>query len=313
MRVLVFIIAAVVSSFSQLPPERIAYNVLKDQKADDYEVFVSRADGTEFTNVTNDRDVAWIYHTIPGKLLFISDRGVCRRCYFLYESNPDGSDIRRVSNLQLEDSWMGTRSGGDEIVVSGRIDQRVRFQLFVIERVSGHYRRLTDEPKAAFRDPTYSPDGKKIVFVYKKDRTDRSEFEEIHIMNADGTDRKKLTAYPPDDPMAKEFSYKAGPPKWNAKHGFISYQSNQKGKQSIYAVTPDGRKQWKLTDLEIDEGWHDWSSDGEWLVFDSRNAETGRYDVLLMNFATKKVINVTERSAFKYHQAPVFLKPQASR
>ncbi|MBX3292220.1 MAG: PD40 domain-containing protein [Acidobacteria bacterium] len=312
MRVAVLIVSAVISSIAQSPPERVAYNILKDQKADDYEVFVSRLDGNEFKNVTNDRDVAWIYHTIPGKLLFISDRGACKRCYFLYESDADGSNVRKVSNLQLEDSWMGSRSDGEEIVVSGRIDQRVRFQLFVIDRRTGHFRRLTNEPKAAFRDPTYSPDGKKIVYVYKKDRTDRSEFEEVHIMNDDGTGGTKLTSYPPDDPMAKEFSYKAGPPKWNTKYDFISYQSNQNGKQSIYAVSPDGKKQWKLTDLLIDEGWHDWSPDGEWLVFDSRNNETGRYDVMLMNFRTKKVSRVTELSTFKYHQAPVFLKPRVS-
>lgn len=285
----------------------IAYNVLQDQKADDYEVYVMNADGSEAKNVTNHKDVAWTYYSLPGKLLFISDRGACRRCYFLYEADVDGGNVRKVSNLQLEDSWMGSRKKGKELVVAGRIDTRVRYQLFILDIETGRYRQLTNEPTAAFRDPSFSPDGKQIVYVYKKNRTDRSEIEEMHIMNVDGTNRRKLTTYPANDPLGKEPSYKVGPPHWNAKYKFISYQSNQAGKQSIYAVTPDGKKQWKLLDTKLDEGWHDWSPDGEWLTFDSRDSGSGRYDIYVMNYRTKETKKLTGNSPMKYHQSPVFV------
>ena len=77
--------------------------------------------------------------------------------------------------------------------------------------------------------------------------------------------------------------------------------------QSIYAVTQDGKKQWKLTNLKMDEGWHDWSADGEWLAFDSRDEATGRYDIYVLNYRTKELKKVTGDSSFKYHQAPVFV------
>ncbi len=291
---------------------KIAFNVLQDQKADDYEVYTMDTDGSGLRNITNNKDVAWTYYSIPGKLLFISDRGACKRCYFLYESEIDGSNVRKVSNLQLEDSWMGSRNGGKELVVSGRVDTRVRFQLFVVDRETGKYKQLTNDPAAAFRDPTFSPDGKKIAYVYKKNRTDRGEIEELYLMNADGSGRRKLTTYPASDPLAKDPGYHVGPPHWNAKHKFITYQSNQAGKQSIYAVTPDGKKQWKLTDLKMDEGWHDWSPDGEWLVFDSRDESSGRYDIYLMNFGTKELRKLTGDSPLKYHQSPVLVDQAAS-
>jgi TolB protein len=296
-----------VFSFAQRPPQKIAFNVLQDQKADDYEVYTIDLDGSGMKNATNHKDVAWTYYSVPGKLLFVSDRGACRRCYFLHESDTDGANVRKVTNLQLEDAWMGSRNGGRELVVSGRIDTRFRFQLFIVDRETGKFRRITDEPAAAFRDPTFSPDGKSIAYVYKKNRTDRAEVEELWLMNADGTNRRKLTTYPANDPLAKDPGYHVGPPHWNAKQKFITYQSNQAGKQSIYAVTPDGKKQWKLTDLKMDEGWHDWSADGEWLAFDSRDEATGRYDVHLYNYKTKELKKVTGASSFKYHQAPVFV------
>ncbi len=304
------ILAAAVHTSAQPFTYRLAFNVPQDQKADDYEVYTINTDGTGMVNATNNKDVAWTYYSIPGKLLFISDRGACRRCYFLYESADDGSNPRKIMNLQLEDSWMGSRNDSKELVVAGRVDTRVRYQLFIVDRETGKYKQLTNEPAAAFRDPRFSPDGKKIIYVYKKNRTDRAEIEELYIMNADGSNPRKLTTYPASDPLGKDPGYKVGPPHWNAKYKFITYQSNQAGKQSIYAVTPDGKKQWKLTDLTIDEGWHDWSPDGEWLAFDSRDAATGRYDLMLWNYRTKELRKVTGSSQFKYHQGPVFIGPK---
>jgi TolB protein len=288
----------------------VAFNVLQDQAADDYEVYTIRPDGTGLQNATNNKDVAWTYHSVPGKLLFISDRGACKRCYFLYESDINGEKVRKVTNLQLEDSWMGSRNNGKELVVAGRVDTRTRYQLFIVNLENGHYRQLTNEPNAAFRDPIFSPDGKMIAYVYKKNRADRTEIEELYIMRANGSARCRLTTYPRDDPSAKSPGYKVGPPHWNSRYDFITYQSNRAGKQSIYAVTPDGKKQWKLTDNAGDEGWHDWSSDGDWLVFDSRDDATGRYDVMLMNYNNKQLRKLTVSSSLKYHQAPLFVRVQ---
>lgn len=305
--IVVLLPAFCVLSLAQDPSWKIAFNVLQDQKADDYEVYTMGIDGAGIKNVTGHKDVAWTYYSVPGKLLFVSDRDACRRCYFLYESDLGGRNIRKVTNLQLEDSWMGSRNKGKELVVAGRIDTRVRYQLFIVDRETGSFRKITDEPEAAFRDPSFSPDGKRIVYVYKKKRTDRSEIDEMYVMNSDGSNRRKLTTYPASDPLAKDPSYKVGPPQWNAKYDFITYQSNQAGKQSIYAVTPDGKKQWKLTDSKLDEGWHDWSPDGEWLAFDSRDEATRRYDIMLMNYKTKEVKKLTGSSTFRVNQSPVFV------
>jgi TolB protein len=288
---------------------RIAYNVAQDSKSDDYEVYSMNLDGSDKRNITNHKDVAWTYYAYKDRLFFISDRDACKRCYFLYEMKADGTNVRKISDLRLEDSWMGSRNDGAEMIVSARVGDDVRMQLFVIDTAIGKFRQLTDENGAAFRDPSFSPDGKQIIYAHKKDRKSREETEELWIMNVDGSDRRKLTTYPADDKTAEWHDYHAGPPRWVAAHGFITYQSVQKGKSSLFAITPDGKKNWKLTDSKLSEGWHDWSPDGKWLAVEiTSETEPKNYEIWLMNYETKEIKKLTDPKDFRVQQAPVFVE-----
>lgn len=288
---------------------RLAYNVQVDSATDDYDVYSMNLDGSDKRNITNNKDVAWTYYAFKDRLFFISDREACKRCYFLYEMKADGSEVRKISDLRLEDSWMGSRNDGAEMVVSARVGDDVRMQLFVIDTATGKFRQLTDENGAAFRDPSFSPDGKQIVYVHKKDRKSREEIEELWIMSADGSNRRKLTTYPADDKTAEWHNYHAGPPRWVAAHGFITYQSIQKGKSSLFAVTPDGKKNWKLTENKLSEGWHDWSPDGKWLAVEmTSETEPKNYEIWMLNYETKELSKLTDPNDSRFQQAPVFVE-----
>lgn len=285
----------------------IAYNVhLPDTTKDDWEVFTMNLDGSNKQNVTRDPDVAWIYEAIGDSLLFISDRDTCFRCYFVYIAGADGSSPRRITNLQLEDSWMSSRDNGQELIVTGRIGKEVRHQLFLVNVRDGRYRQLTSDTAARFGDPVFSPDGKRIAFSYKANKRDRSTHEELYVMNDDGSDMTQLTHYPEDNPSAKIYGYRAGASRWHPTENFISYVSMQDGRHSIFAVSPDGSKQWKLTNHEFAEGWHDWSPDGKWLAFNSSDWEETQYHITLMNWETKQITQLTD-STYQSQQAPVFV------
>jgi len=285
----------------------IAYNVhLPDTTKDDWEVFTMNLDGSNKQNVTRNPDVAWIYEANGDSLLFISDRDTCFRCYFVYIAGADGSSPRRITNLQLEDSWMSSRDNGQELIVTGRIGKEVRHQLFLVNVRDGIYRQLTSDTAARFGDPVFSPDGKRIAFSYKANKRDRSTHEELYVMNDDGSDMTQLTHYPEDNPSAKIYGYRAGASRWHPTENFISYVSMQDGRHSIYAVSPDGSKQWKLTNHEFAEGWHDWSPDGKWLAFNSSDWEETQYHITLMNWETKQITQLTD-STYQSQQAPVFV------
>lgn len=290
------------------PTLRIAYNIhVPDTTKDDWEIITMNFDGTDKKNILNNDDVAWTYTAHKNRLFFISDRDTCYRCFFLYECDANGQNLHKVSDLQLEDSWMSARKDGAEMIVSGRIGKDIRFQFFIINTSSGAFTQLTTDTAAMYRDPCFSPDGQKIVFSYKKNRRDRSTHEELYMMNEDGSALSQLTHYPADNPSAKDYGYRAGSARWHPTENFISYVSLQDGRHSIFAITPDGQKQWKLIDNPDSEGWHDWSADGQWLVFNSSDKAESQYHITLMNWSTKEKKQLTD-TTYKSQLSPVFIE-----
>ncbi len=292
------------------PPEKdyfIAYNIhIPDTTKDDWEVMIMNADGSDKRNLTQHDDVAWTYYAYRDKLYLISDRDTCYRCFFLYETDSSGMSMRKVSDLRLEDSWMSSRNNGEEMVVTGRLGTETRFQLFIVNTESGHFTQITADTAARFGDPCFSPDGSRIVYAFKKNKRDRNSHEELFIMNADGSGSRQLTHYPEENPSAREPGYKAGAPRWHPTEHFISYISFQDGRHQICAVSPDGSRQWKITTGPKGEGWHDWSPDGKWLTYDSSDPDGRQYHIMLMNWKTKEMKQLTD-STYKSQLAPVFV------
>lgn len=284
----------------------IAYNVLADRESGNYEVFTMNTDGTEKKNITNLSGVEWTYYSFQDKLYFISDKNTCQRCgYFLYETNFRGENPRKIPGIVLADSWMSSRNNGNELIIRPhpRIDS-----VFYIINLNGEILEKINPGKVYFNDPMFSPDGEKIVFrgADKKFKRDNGYIDELYLINTDGTGLIQLTHYPETDTTAQWYNYHAGPPKWHPTENFISYMSIQEGKSSLFAVTPDGSKQWKLTGLKQNEGWHDWSPDGKWLVIEVFNEEENQFDVALMNWKTKELSILTD-TTYHYQQAPNFV------
>jgi TolB protein len=289
----------------------IAYNIHENDTVhkNNYEVMTMNIDGSNKKNITNNPDVAWTYYAYKNRLFLISDRDTCNRCFFLYETDVNGANIEKVSDLMLEDSWMSGRKNGEELVVAGRIGKELRYQLFIINTKTGAFKQLTNEPNAKYGDPCFSPDGKKIAFYYQKNKTDKSSHEELFLMNDDGTGMTQLTLYPENNPSAKDYGYRAGATKWHPTENFITYVSLQDGRHSIFAVTPDGKKHWKLIDNELSEGYHDWSADGKWLTFNKSDIKETQYHIVLMNWKTKEQKQLTD-TTYKSQLSPVFVEKQ---
>jgi len=283
----------------------LVYNVLRDADIENYEVYAMDLDGSNKRNITDLYPVDWTYYSYEDTLYFISDRGACKRCYFLYKSNFNGENVQKVTNLELADSWMSSRKDGEELIVKPKLITESTF--YILNRNGEIINRL-DTGLLFAADPLFVNDGKQVVFRGGKTvgkHIDGFE-EELYLMDANGQNRKQLTHYPAKDTTAGKFAYRAGAPKLHPTENFVTYQSKQNGKYSLYATSLDGNKTWKLTENGQNEGWHDWSPDGKWLAIELFDDEQSQFHIGLMNWETKEMEILTD-TTFKYQQAPNFI------
>lgn len=288
---------------------KIAYNVLVDQEADNYDVFTMDLDGRNKTNVTNLGGVEWTYYAYDDELYYISDVDTTHRHYYLYKMKADGSLKTKVSTVRLADSWHSSRNQGTEFIV--RPHQTIDTAFYILNTSGKVIKKLKPNLKY-MNDPAFSPDGSKIVFrgAQQPFKKDQGYLDELYVMNSDGSGLRQLTHYPKNDTTAQWYSYHAGPPKWHPTEDFISYGSFQNGKYSIYAVALDGKKQWKLLpdNKTSSTVWHSWSPDGKWLVYDTNEGDNMPYHIEVLNWETKEAKVLTEKTDYEFHQAPVFVK-----
>ncbi len=285
---------------------KIVYNVFEDRKNDNYDIYSMNMDGSDKKNITNTPGVEWAYYAYKNKVFYLSDIDTCHRCYFLYEMDAEGNNKRKVSNLQLEDSWMGA-SGGTDMIVTGRIGKTIRQQFFIINMLSGEYKQITHDTVSYKNDPIFTPGGNEIIFRYRPDKKLRKTLpDELWIMNRDGSGKRQLTYYPQSDTTAEWFDYHAGPPQWNSKYGFISYLSKQNGQTNIYSISLKTQKQKQITSGALSSGFHNWSSNGKWLAMDKSTNDGKNFDIYLMNYKTKKEIQLTNSD--KSEMSPVIVE-----
>ena len=169
-------------------------------------------------------------------LIFQSEREAENPFYQIYTLDLESGDTHRVSTGAGKTTCAFFRPGSDEVLfASTHLDPKARekqkaelefrasgkekryswdydetMDIFVARRDGSNLRRLTTS-EGYDAEGAFSPDGKKIVFCSLRDafptnklsaadlkhlETDPAYFGEIYIMNADGSDQRRLTRTP---------------------------------------------------------------------------------------------------------------------
>lgn len=169
-------------------------------------------------------------------LIFQSERDTNNPFYQIYTLDLETGDTRRISPGVGKTTCSFFRSRSDEVLfASTHLDPKARelqqaefefraagkqkryswdydeqMDIFITDRSGSKLRRLTTAP-GYDAEGAFSPDGKKIVFCSLRDayptnklsagdlkrlETDPAYFGEIYIMNADGSDQRRLTRTP---------------------------------------------------------------------------------------------------------------------
>jgi Tol biopolymer transport system component len=147
----------------------------------------------------------------------------------------------------------------------------------------------TPKPTATLLPPLSGSGGGVIAFVSERDGD-----QEIYIMNADGSDQRRLT----NDPSAN------GWPNWSPDGKQMAFQSNRSGALNIYVMDvlggsqADESKVSQLTNSLPGRGgsWEPaWSPDGKWIVYSAQ--QTSGSDIFLVNLDGTGRQRLTENKA----------------
>ncbi|MCM3903894.1 MAG: hypothetical protein ND866_19500, partial [Pyrinomonadaceae bacterium] len=156
-------------------------------------------------------------------------------------------------------------------------------EIYTTEADGSNVQRLTNN-SGSDSGPKWSPDGTKIAFARHN-----SNFGEIFVMNADGSDQRRLTQSRSDHS-----------PTWSpdgTKLAFSSRRGNNFDINVIYVMNADGSNQTELTNSGR-AGSLGWSPDSSRIAFDSNR--DGNSEIYVMNADGGDVQRLTNNSGFDF-------------
>jgi Tol biopolymer transport system component len=165
-------------------------------------------------------------------------------------------------------------------------------EIYVMSAAGTGVTRLTKDPLFD-RNPTWSPDGTKIVFEHGPEQYNARD---LYVMNADGTGVRRLTQSNADD-----FD-----PAWSPDGKRIAFASTRDGGIDVFVMNADGSQVVNLTKTpESQEFGPSWSPDGTGIAFHSNRARRSgqriSQDIFVMNADGSGVQRVTTNAFDDYN------------
>ncbi|NBV25279.1 MAG: M20/M25/M40 family metallo-hydrolase [Proteobacteria bacterium] len=264
-------------------------------------------------------------------MVFQSEREPNNPFYQIYLLNLENGDVNRVSPGTGKTTCAFLRPGSDDVLFASthvdpealtkqktELDFRAsgksrryawdyddRMEIFVAKRDGTNIRRLTDAP-GYDAEGSYSPDGKLIAFCSmrhafpleklapedrKRMQVDPAYFGDIYLMNADGSNVRRLTSTP---------GYDGGPFFSPDGQRIIWRRFTEKGDTAdVHTMKLDGSDVRRLTDFSAMSWAPYYHPTGRYVIFTSNKLGFANFELFIVDAeGTKEPVRITYTDGF---------------
>ena len=252
----------------------------------DWDIYSMDANGNNLLQITN--------HPAPDehpagspdgrRIAFASERGVTPD---LYVMDSDGSNVVRLSHDNFPERRPSWTPDGTRFAFSSFRFAVGNWEIYVMEPDGNNLINLTNHKWQDVR-PSWSPDGSKMAFVSYRDGGFNTP-RHIFVMNADGTERRNLTA---DTQLTNSRN-----PSWSPDGRKIAFNSRRffadfGFRNDIFVIAADGKELEQLTDGVSSNRSPVYSPDGTKIAFESDR--DGDYHIFLMDANGSNAVKLTK-------------------
>lgn len=284
---------------------KIAFTSDRDV-ANQSDIYVMDPNGSNPTRLTNNQifDGDPVFSPSGARIAFDSFRDVNFDIYLMNavdnDSDGNGDNLKRLTKKTATDEEPAFSPSGKKIAfTSDRVDPGVNRDIFVMKaKPEGKKNRPKNLTQNAADDaePSYSPDGAKIVFTSSRDDDDG----DIYVMNSDGTGVTRLTSDPAFDADA---NFSPDGDQIVFRSGRVSGDNSEVFVMDAVDNNNDGEGD-NMTNISNDSAANDafpaFSPDGNQIVFRSNrttgtgvNNPEGDYEVFVINVNLTGLAQIT--------------------
>ena len=216
--------------------DKIAFTRWKDG---DTEIFTMNFDGSSQQQLTTNNN---IIDRLPNisfdghDIYFASSRN---GEYDIFRMSINGDEVTQISGAGSPDLYPKLSPDGLKVLYQRGNDALQVYELFVMDNDGSNLIKIASNPDVSLFQPTWTPDGNKILFVSTIDGD-----AEIYMINADGSNQTQLTSNSSHDTW----------PSVSYDGSSIVFDSNREGNWDIFKMNIDGSNQTRLT--------YDYAADG---------------------------------------------------
>jgi TolB protein len=214
------------------------------------QICIMNADGSDYRRLTTDNSRQHYYPSLApdGKSILYSAFFETNN-YEIYEMRLDDGSVKRLTNVLGVENAPEVSPDGSRIVFTRWSPNTDQYQIMLMDRDGGNMENI---PRILGWDPTWSPDGKQVLFA-----SDRSGTVQLHTVRVDGKNVKGITNLPSI----------RGRSDWSPDGQLIVTYSGPSWNRELYIMNADGSNVRQLTPSGGNSQGPSFSPDGKWVAF----------------------------------------------